>query len=215
MSSHIKLIWCLLALMTLSGCQIWRPSDPWQGSNIPLLQPSSFGKEVQLEQRLQWLPADSIGTPISLSITQQQIALVGLTPFGGILFSVSLNNDQASGLINEHQAVFYDGPISPGTLLQQLQWALWSSTALAQVTSASDIAIFDHPKQRLIRYNGRPVARITYTENPLQQGHILFEDLLTGQNWRVETISFQSLGPNRNQNSKKLNPLEARPQTDE
>jgi hypothetical protein len=126
-----------------------------------MLAPASFGRSAQFEQLLHAAHgAQDASLLCMVTITPQQITVLGLTAMGQRVFTLSYDGSE----LRAERSSFAPERIQPQRILADIQLALWPLAALQAATADSDWQIVE-PRPGL-----RRLLRQQTLESEVHQG---------------------------------------------
>lgn len=139
----------------LSACTFLR--GPERLPELPLLSPASFGKQVQLSQRVTVdLEGEQQTFLAAWAVDDEQLSFVGLTPSGQRLLIL---NYGPQGFHEEYSPLL-DEALPGRQVLSHLQMAHWPLAAIEAALDGSDWQIVALGSTRQLQFRERPVLSI-------------------------------------------------------
>lgn len=185
-----------LTVVGCSGCASPRNS----ARHIPiardvffdLLPPSSLGRSISLEQIVEGRRGEHASAfHCLLEVDDEELVLVGLTPFGTRAFVLTL----CDGRLHVENTSGQDLPAEPARILADLQLALWTDLPSLPGLEVVERKGTSGKLVRELRHDGQLVIRVTYENAVHWQGNLRFEHLEQGYELEVRTLRAESLSP--------------------
>lgn len=136
---------CIIALMALAGCTV--PTQPL----LAPLAPRTLGESVTVRQQVTAHFDDNVRRmQVALSVTPNDLSLIGLTAIGQRLFTLSWRNGQA----HMHSHIKTLSQLEPARILADLQLAYWPLPALRRALP-DDLQLAQYGTARVLWRDGR------------------------------------------------------------
>ncbi len=150
----------VLAMVTLAGCSTAIPTyTTVDGTRLRLEDPLDAGAAVALDLSLEMLCGEKRWiVEATMEVEPRRVALVGFTPVGTTLFSLTL----IDGELGFSTLPGVDLPIPPRTLILLLHLACWPDRSLAPWLGTYAIDLEDNNGSRTLVRDGKTVVTVTW-----------------------------------------------------
>lgn len=174
----------LVALATLSGCQLWRPLAPTPVPELPLLRlpPASLGTHLSLHQQLSVQHAgQNRQLEVLLEIEPQQLQLAAMS------LGLQVLHLQFDGqTLTQQRHPLLPAQVDSARILRDLQLAYWPAAPL-QAALPAGWRLVELPGQRQLWWQQQRVMQLDYSQAERWQGQIRLENL--SQQYRLQIES--------------------------
>lgn len=173
----------LVLSFLLSACTF--TGGPKTLPELPLLSPTSFGKQVQLSQRVTVdLDGEQQIFLAAWAVDDEQLSFVGLTPSGQRLLILNYGPQGFS----EDYSPMLDDALPGRQVLSHLQMAHWPLAAIDAALENTGWRMVAIGLSRQLQFNGRPILSIALDQESALPTRIRIKSHMMPMTLEVETL---------------------------
>jgi hypothetical protein len=177
----------LFMLASCSCVSIEKPATTISPASI-ILPPASLGHSLSLSQRVVGEYGDkSYKMRFEVEVTSVRLTVIGLSPLGVTLFTLTQEQDGAPVVTGVHSGL----PLDPKYLLFDLYLAYWPSAVLGPALERQSMQLesrADGLVRSVTRHDGKPIAEVVYRAKPSKHRGIIVKHFDTPYRLTITTL---------------------------